>query len=302
MQQKKQVPAKPFLKWAGGKRQLIQTLSKNLPVKFERYFEPFIGGGALFFYVLVARHCKEYKISDLNQELIDAYITVRDQFDELIVSLQDHDKKYYCDDPQKYYYQVRAMLPTDNVKKTSRMIFLNRTCFNGLYRVNSKGLFNVPFGKYPHQDIVKKDNLQLVNHFLAKKPVSIVCNDFESILNDAKSGDFIYFDPPYEPISTTAKFTRYTKKDFLNGGIERLADLCNKLDSKGCQVMLSNSNSEKVRDLFSSKPWMIKTISASRMINSDAKKRAGHFELLIKNYGMPPQIQTTVTTKDLLKV
>lgn len=275
--------SKPFLKWAGGKRQLIRILNENLPDAFGAYFEPFLGGGALLFHTLANRPGHEYHVSDLNSDLVCTYVTIRDKIDDLIASLRNHEKKYHRD-PSAYYYTVRASLPEDSVAKTSRTIFLNRTCFNGLYRVNSKGFFNVPFGKYTNPSIVNENNLRAVSKALRYNSVSVMCRDFESILDDTREGDFVYFDPPYQPISTTASFTSYTKQDFVNGGLERLAALCRKLDSKGCMVMLSNSDSEEVIDMFSSKPWKIERIRANRAINSNPKKRTGHFELLIKNY------------------
>ena len=275
--------SKPFLKWAGGKRQLIRVLDENIPDTFGTYFEPFLGGGALLFHILATRPRHEYRTSDLNPDLVRTYVTIRDRIDELIASLRNHEKNYHRD-PSAYYYGVRASLPEDSVEKTSRTIFLNRTCFNGLYRVNSKGLFNVPFGRYSNPGIVNENNLRAVSQALKYNSVSVMCRDFESILDDVRAGDFVYFDPPYQPISPTASFTSYTKKDFVDGGLDRLADLCKKLDSKGCMVLLSNSDSEDVIDLFSARPWKIERIRANRAINSNPKKRTGHFELLIKNY------------------
>ena len=275
--------SKPFLKWAGGKRQLIRILNENLPDTFGTYFEPFLGGGALLFHMLATRPGYKYRASDLNPDLIRTYVTIRDRIDELIASLRNHEKNYHRD-PSTYYYAVRASLPEDSVAKTSRTIFLNRTCFNGLYRVNSKGFFNVPFGKYTNPGIVNENNLRAVSQALRYNPVSVMCRDFESILDNAREGDFVYFDPPYQPVSPTASFTSYTKQDFVDGGLARLADLCRKLDSKGCMVLLSNSDSEEVVNLFSARPWRTERIRTNRAINSNSKKRTGHFELLIKNY------------------
>ena len=161
---------------------------------------------------------------------------------------------------------------------------MNRTCFNGLYRVNSKGKFNVPLGKYTNPNIVNEDNLRAVSEILQSSRVSIKCRDFEAVLQDAKKGDLVYFDPPYQPVSQTANFTSYTNKDFTIDDLDRLAKLCKKLDSKGCKVLLSNSDSKEVEDMFSNKSWKVNKIQANRSINSDSKKRTGHFELLIKNY------------------
>ena len=274
---------KPFVKWAGGKRQLIPILNDNLPKSFGTYYEPFLGGGALLFHLLTEQNEQKYSISDLNSDLVLSYTTIRDRIDELINSLKIHEKNYQKDS-KSYYYFIRETNPRSEIEKTSRLIFLNRTCFNGLYRVNSKGKFNVPLGKYTNPNIVNEDNLRSVSNILQSSNVAIKCRDFESVLRDAKKGDLVYFDPPYQPVSDTANFTSYTNKDFTYDDLSRLAELCMKLDSKGCNVLLSNSNSKEVEEMFSSKPWKVSKIQANRSINSNSKKRTGHFELLIKNY------------------
>jgi DNA adenine methylase len=274
---------KPFVKWAGGKRQLIPALNQNLPNSFGTYYEPFLGGGALLFHILTERNGQRCNISDLNSDLILAYTTIRDKIDDLISSLKNHEKNYHKDS-NSYYYSVRKSSPRSDIEKTSRLIFLNRTCFNGLYRVNSKGKFNVPLGKYTNPNIVNEENLRSVSHVLKTSSVSVKCRDFEAVLGDAKKGDLVYFDPPYQPVSATANFTSYTNRDFTSDDLCRLADLCLKLDSKGCHVLLSNSDSNEVAKLFSGKPWRISRIRANRAINSNSKKRTGHFELLIRNY------------------
>ena len=277
------VTPKPFVKWAGGKRQLIPILNENLPKTFGTYYEPFIGGGALLFHMLTERDGQKCSISDLNSDLVLAYTTIRDRIDDLISSLKSHEKNYRKDS-KSYYYSVRESNPRSEIEKTSRLLFLNRTCFNGLYRVNSKGKFNVPLGRYTNPNIVNEDNLRSVSAILQASKVSIKCRDFEAVLRDVKKGDLVYFDPPYQPVSDTANFTSYTNKDFTDSDLERLADLCNKLDSKGCKVLLSNSDSKQVSDMFSTKSWKVNKIQANRSINSNSKKRTGHFELLIKNY------------------
>ena len=274
---------KPFVKWAGGKRQLIPILNQNLPESFGTYYEPFLGGGALLFHILTERVGQVCSISDLNSDLVLAYTTIRDKIDALISSLKNHEKNYHRDS-STYYYSVRSNNPRSDVEKTSRLIFLNRTCFNGLYRVNSKGKFNVPLGKYTNPNIVNEENLRSVHRILKTSRMSIKCRDFEAVLRDAKKGDFVYFDPPYQPVSKTANFTSYTNKDFTTDDLLRLAELCNNLNSKGCKVLLSNSDSKEVAKMFSVKPWKISKIQANRAINSDSRKRTGHFELLIRNY------------------
>ena len=274
---------KPFVKWAGGKRQLISTLNENLPESFGTYYEPFLGGGALLFHMLTEQNKQKCSISDLNSDLILAYTTIRNRIDDLINSLKNHEKNYHKNS-KSYYYSIRESNPRNEIEKTSRLLFLNRTCFNGLYRVNSKGKFNVPLGKYSNPNIVNEDNLRSVSAILQSSKISIKCRDFEVVLRDAKRGDFVYFDPPYQPISDTANFTSYTNKDFTHDDLTRLGNLCTNLDMKGCKILLSNSDSKAVADLFSTKPWKISRIQANRSINSNSKKRTGHFELLIKNY------------------
>ena len=274
---------RPFVKWAGGKRQLIPILNQNLPSRFGTYHEPFIGGGALLFHVLTQKSNQRCSISDLNSDLVLAYTTIRDKIDQLISSLENHEKNYR-QDSSTYYYNIRDQSPKDDIEKTSRLIFLNRTCFNGLYRVNSKGKFNVPLGRYTNPNIVNEQNLRSVSNLLKTSHISIKCRDFEGVLDDAKRGDFVYFDPPYQPVSSTANFTSYTNKDFTSDDLMRLCNLCKRLDSKGCHVMLSNSHSKEVTKLFSGKPWKTTKIRANRAINSNSNRRTGHFELLIKNY------------------
>jgi len=277
------VTPKPFVKWAGGKRQLIPILNQNLPESFGTYYEPFLGGGALLFHILTDKNGQKCSISDLNSDLVLAYTTIRDRIDALITSLKNHEKNYQKDS-ESYYYSIRESNPRSEIEKTSRLIFLNRTCFNGLYRVNSKGKFNVPLGKYSNPNIVNEENIRAVSHILQSSRTAIKCRDFEAVLRDAKKGDLIYFDPPYQPVSATSNFTSYTTKDFTYDDLTRLAELCLKLDSRGCNVLLSNSDSQEVVDIFAKNPWKITKIAANRSINSNSKKRTGHFELLIKNY------------------
>ncbi len=274
---------KPFVKWAGGKRQLIQELSKNFPKEHGTYFEPFLGGGAVLFHILTHNPKQRCVVSDVNSELISTYISIRDKVEELISMLQNHSENY-SNDSKKYYYEIRQNVPKNQLEKTARLIFLNRTCFNGLYRVNSKGKFNVPLGRYTNPNIVNEQNLRVVSEILKSNKIIIKCRGFNTILDESKKNDFIYFDPPYQPVSKTANFTSYTNKDFSYEDLMRLADLSKCLDEKGCHVLLSNSNSQKVRSLFSDKSWKIKEIAVNRAINSNSKNRTGHSELLIKNY------------------
>jgi DNA adenine methylase len=273
---------KPFVKWAGGKRQLLPIITNHIP-KFERYFEPFLGGGAVFFSLVSQDRDAKWFVSDLNSDLILSYVTIRDKVKELISALELHSTNYFKNS-SSYYYKIRGSNPKGQIDKVSTLIFLNKTCFNGLYRVNSKGKFNVPLGKYVNPNIVNKDNLLAVSEILQSKEISIKCQDFERALKNATSGDFVYLDPPYQPVSATANFTSYTDGDFDYEDQERLYAKFKALDKKGVKVLLSNSKSPEIIDLFEEFSDGIMEISANRFINSISQKRTGHTELLIKNY------------------
>ena len=277
------VAPKPFVKWAGGKRQLLSILAQHIPKKFEVYFEPFLGGGAFFFHLISQNNSLKCNVSDLNSNLILSYVTIRDRVEELILALEIHSKNYFKN-PKQYYYQVRESNPKNQIDKVSRLIFLNKTCFNGLYRVNSKGKFNVPLGKYTNPNIVNRENLLAVSYALQSKDISIKCQDFTKALENAQKNDFIYLDPPYQPTSDTSYFTSYTDENFGYKDQQRLLAEFEKLDSRGCKVMFSNSKSNEILDLFSAYSKNIIEINSNRFINSDSKKRTGHTELLIKNY------------------
>jgi len=261
----------------------MKDLENNFPNQFGTYHEPFLGGGAVMFNLLSKEPKMSCNVSDFNADLILAYITIRDKLGKLVESLENHSKNYHKNSTE-YYYQVRKQEPKQQIEKVSRLIFLNRTCFNGLYRVNKKGQFNVPLGRYTNPNIVNKENLTAVNKILQSKTIKISCRGFEAVLDDAKKGDLIYFDPPYQPISSTANFTSYTHRDFTEDDLQRLVDLANQLNSKGCHVLLSNSNSKTVKDYFSEKHWFVSEIKANRAINSNSKKRTGYKEIIIKNY------------------
>jgi len=274
---------KPFLKWAGGKRQLVpEILKSHLPKdwkpKSRVYFEPFIGGGALFF----ALQPTNATISDSNKQLIDCYKTVRDHIDELIKSLEQHENE------EEYYYKIRdwdrdsTCQEKPLIEQASRIIFLNKTCFNGLFRVNSSGQFNVPFGRYKNPNIVDEAVLRAVNKYLNNNEINILQGDFETVVKEAKKGDFIYFDPPYDPISNTASFTGYDVNGFNRDDQERLKATFDVLDKKGCYILLSNSYTQFIRDLYIG--YNSVKISAIRAINSDGSKRGRVDEILVKNY------------------
>ena len=261
----------------------MQELKNNFPKQFGIYHEPFLGGGAVMFNLLSNEPQLSCNVSDFNSDLILAYITIRDKLGKLVESLENHSKNYHKNSIE-YYYEVRKQEPKQQIEKVSRLIFLNRTCFNGLYRVNKKGQFNVPLGRYTNPNIINKENLTVVSKVLRSERIKISCRGFEAVLDDIEKGDLVYFDPPYQPISRTANFTSYTHRDFTEKDLERLVDLANQLNSKGCHVLMSNSNSKIVKDFFSEKHWSISEINANRAINSNSKKRTGHKEIIIKNY------------------
>ena len=266
----------PIVKWVGGKRQLMFELLKNMPEDYNRYFEPFIGGGALFFEL---QHENAY-ISDMNEELINLYQVVRDNVDKLIIDLQKHDIS------KEYFINIRNIDRTEeyenwsDVKKASRFIYLNRTCFNGMYRVNSKGEFNVPFGHYKSPRILDKNNLINCSNLLQKTEIKHA--DFSEILKKVKKDDFVYFDPPYVPLSETSSFTSYTKDGFDIDMQFKLRDVCDELDSMGVKFLLSNSDTKLVNELYEN--YNIKKVFASRQINANADGRGKISEVLVRNY------------------
>lgn len=268
--------AGPFLKWAGGKSQLLTTFSDFLPESFDNYFEPFVGGAAVFFYLRRNRPLFQATLADLNQELVNCYQTIRDDVEELILCLKKHKNE------AEYFYQLRAKDPLkmSEVERASRLIFMNKTCFNGLYRVNSKGKFNVPFGSYKNPRTCDEANLRACSKVL--QDADIRYQSFEAILKQAKKGDFIYFDPPYQPLSSTAKFTSYTKNCFSSEDQERLAETFSRLDKRGCRLMLSNSDCQFIRDLY--KDFRIETVQAIRAINCQAVGRGRVNEVVVMNY------------------
>lgn len=266
----------PIVKWVGGKRQLMFVLLKNMPKSYNRYFEPFIGGGALFFEL----QPENAYISDMNEELINLYSVVRDNVYELISDLNKHEVS------KEYFLEIRNLDRTNeyknlsNVQRASRFIYLNRTCFNGLYRVNSQGQFNVPFGNYKNPRIVDKNNLLNCSELL--KNTEIKCADFSEILTKVKRGDFVYFDPPYVPLNETSSFTSYTKDGFNMDMQFKLREVCDELDSMGVMFMLSNSDTKFVNELYAN--YEIKKVFASRAVNANAEGRGKITEVLVRNY------------------
>ncbi len=242
----------PFVKWAGGKTQIVPQLYTLVPPKFERYFEPFLGGGALFFHLKSDKKRKfTAYISDINFELINSYTAVKDNIERLIILLTRNEREYKKA-PEEYYYNLRdnynLTSSSDRIERAAQFIALNRTCFNGLYRVNKDGKFNVPKGDYKNPLICDSNNLRSVSHALRNPEVRIKAADYKQILlENAKEGDFIYLDPPYSPESKTAYFTSYTNSGFSDKDQEKLAETYKQLDEVKCKVMLTNSNTPLVR-------------------------------------------------------
>ncbi len=266
---------KPFVKWAGGKRQLLPILTKYIPPKFGTYIEPFVGGGALLFELCPAKAV----ISDINEELINAYLAIKDAPEKLIKELKKHVNT------KEYFYAMRSVDPKTltPVERASRFIYLNKTCFNGLYRENSKGQFNVPFGRYKNPKICDEENIMAVSTFLNSIDITILCCDYKETCNIAKPGDFIYLDPPYYPLSKTANFTKFHKKDFSTKDQIELAEVFKELDRKGCYVMMTNSNSDFIKNLY--QKYKIQEVHANRFINSKADGRGKALtDILITNF------------------
>jgi DNA adenine methylase len=266
--------AKPVIKWAGGKAQLISAFAPYFPNRDEirHYYEPFIGGAAVFFYL---QHPRSF-LSDSNAELIELYQTVRDNVDGLIKALKKHRND------EAYFYKVRAQVAKQltPVERAARFIYLNKTCYNGLYRVNSQGQFNAPFGNYKNPNLCDEPGLQAASLALQTAELNVL--DFEAAVAKAVAGDLVYFDPPYQPLSKTSSFTSYTATRFDDAEQRRLANVYRELDHRGCRVMLSNSNAPLIRALYGD--FRLVEVLANRAINSKADGRGKIVELLIINY------------------
>lgn len=275
---------RPFLKWAGGKGQLLDRISDSLPIEFDSYLEPFVGGGAVFFHIYRNGFRRHATLSDINLELMTAYETVRDSVEELIDELQSG----VYEDDKEVYYSIRKWdrepdwEEVSSVRRTARMIYLNRTCYNGLYRVNQKGQFNVPYGRYENPTICDEENLRAVSKAL--QGVDLLCTDFEEAVERASKGDLIYLDPPYQPVSDTANFTSYTKGGFDESEQRRLAKVFKELNDRGCLVLESNSSAALIQKLYENQNFVIEKLQAKRAISSDPNGRGNVTELLIRNY------------------
>jgi DNA adenine methylase len=270
----------PFLKWVGGKRQLIPSIVVHLPknIREYKYIEPFIGGGAILFHLQ-----PQYAvINDLNKELINVYEVVKNNLGELIRDLKKHKNE------SDYFYQIRALDRSEDfknlnpVRRASRIIYLNKTCFNGLYRVNNAGEFNAPFGRYKNPNIVNEPTLKAVNKYLNSNNIQISSKDYSEILKELDSKSFVYLDPPYHPISENSNFTGYVQGGWNIFDQVDLKTACDELNKKGVKFLLSNSSSEIIRDLY--KDYKISIVKASRAINSNGTDRGEIDEVLIKNY------------------
>jgi DNA adenine methylase len=277
----------PFIKWAGGKSQILSTIDGLIPAYFGRYFEPFLGGGAVFLHITNKKkiHFGAF-LSDLNEELINAYTVVRSNVERLIEILTTHEQEYNTS-PARFYYNLRDSsipLRRNLVERAARFITLNKTCYNGLYRVNKQGKFNVPMGRYKNPCICDHDNLRSISKVLRKSSTRIERGDYKRILlENAAEGDFVYLDPPYDPTGPTAGFTGYTDSGFTYKDQYELANLFKELDDRKCLILLSNSYTPLIRELYYGFK-NIKMVSTLRAINSNASRRTGHTELLISNY------------------
>jgi DNA adenine methylase len=267
---------RPFLKWAGGKSQLLGQYSPYFPQRerIRRYYEPFLGSAAVFFYL----QPKNALLADVNKNLVEIYQVVRDDIESLISVLGSFRNS------EKEFYSVRGQDPSElsRVKRAARLLYMNKTCYNGLYRENSKGEFNVPYGFYKNPTICDPKRLRLASEAL--KGVELRVADFDQAVEGAGAGDFVYFDPPYAPLSSTSSFTSYNRLGFGPKDQERLASTFDQLSDTGCHLMLSNSNAPLIHELYEGKGYRFVEISARRSINSKADGRGPVIELLIMNY------------------
>lgn len=276
--------AQPFVKWVGGKRGLLSQLLPLIPHTFNNYYEPFVGGGALFFALRSSGRLDNKKITlfDSNAELINTYKVIQKTPQKLLKELKIFEKNHSHD----FYYSVRDwdrhedFSKREEIERAARFIYLNKTCFNGLYRVNRSGHYNVPLGRYKNPKI--HDEALILSVYRALKQVNLILGDYTQVGRRAKEGDFVYFDPPYYPLTKTANFTAYSANAFLEKEQETLAALYKKLDQKGCLLMHSNSDMTFIRDLY--RDYRIETVYVHRYVNSDPTKRGKISETVIKNF------------------
>lgn len=266
------------MKWAGGKSQLLGAISERVPVSFNRYFEPFVGGGAVFFRLKSESAWLEAQLSDANGDLINAYAVVRDNLEDLFEVLDEHRQRH----SEEYFYKVRALVveTLSPVRRAARIIYLNKTCFNGLYRVNRHGLFNVPYGRYANPKILDEPALRAASGALQQTKLKVAA--FDEGVRAARAGDFVYFDPPYQPLNTTSNFTSYTSAAFSPHSQIVLKEVFDELTRRNVHALLSNSDSPLIRRLY--RGYDVRIVQAIRAINSNAEKRGKINELLISNY------------------
>ncbi len=270
----------PVVKWVGGKRQLLDDITPLLPKRITTYCEPFLGGGAVLFSIQPSKAI----VNDLNVDLITVYEVIRDDVEALIKSLQKHENT------SEYFYDIRDMdrnktryQALSKIEKASRLIYLNKTCFNGLFRVNSSGEFNSPFGYYKNPNIVNEPVLRAVSKYFNASNITFFSEDFSETLRRVGKGGFVYLDPPYDPVSDTASFTGYNKGGFDRNEQIRLKNCCDDLTRRGIKFLLSNSATDFIKELYHE--YNITTVMAKRAINADASKRGSIEEVLIRNYG-----------------
>ena len=281
------VTVRPFVKWAGGKGQLLPELMRHMPASFHRYHEPFVGGAALFFHLhSTGNLAAGASLSDFNPELIECYEVVRDDVTALIKLLREHHQHRMS---SEYFLQIRSWdrqpdfrTRYSKIERAARALFINRTCYNGLYRLNRKGQFNAPFGYYKNPMIYDPDNLRAAS--VALRDVDLRVADFAEVVNVAEPGDLVYFDPPYVPVSATAAFTNYTSQAFGPADQRRLAQVFRELAERGVAVMLSNSDTPLSREIYVADRFFHSTVLASRKINCDGRKRGNVEELIVCSY------------------
>lgn len=274
----------PVVKWAGGKRQLLDEILPRMPRRISLYCEPFLGGGA----VLFARQPKNAMVNDLNGDLMLVYEVIRDDVEALICSLRQHENT------AEYFYRIREFdrdkefyRSLSRVEKASRLLYLNRTCYNGLFRVNASGEFNTPFGRYKNPTIVNEPVLRAVSRYLSAAHVRLLHEDFADTLRRVPEGGFAYLDPPYDPVSDTASFTGYSRGGFGREDQRRLRECCDDLTRRGVKFLLSNSSTEFIRELYAA--YTVETVHATRAVNADAAGRGAVEEVLIRNYEIERQ-------------
>lgn len=277
---------RPFLKWAGGKSQLLPALLDRVPTGIDTYFEPFIGGGALFFALMAdpERRPRRAVLNDLNLDLVTTYEAVRDEPEALIAALAPLAARYLDADAETReaaYYEVRANHPTERLAVAARLLFLNKTCFNGLYRVNRRGEFNVPHGRYRNPHILDAEAIRAAS--TALQTVEVRHGDFEAACADARRGDFVYFDPPFHPLSDTSNFTSYTEQDFGRAEQIRLKQCTDVLTANGVRVLVSNSPHPWIQGGYEFSGYRVDQVPARRSINSRGSGRGPIPELVVTN-------------------